>query len=180
MSRSPPLVFLCYIPTIETPVVRGWSNQPLVVKFRYFPSATIFFDRQIFSIFSFGLWIMFIPRENSDRFFFSDLDQFNGPWDSFIVSQSVCSLKRCKETFSFHFFYYFFAVLLQRTSDATTSSGYQFKLLDHVLWFNGRFPRFSFGSTHTHFLFFPSIFSIKYKFIFFLNNIHFKIFRFFI
>ena len=146
---------------------RSGVKQPTTCRFRIFSFSHHLFDRQIFSIFSFGLWIMFIPRENSDRFFFSNLDQFNGLWDSFIVSQSVCSLKRWKETFSFHFFHYFFAVLLQRTSDATTSSGYQFKLLDHVLRFNGRFPRFSFGSTHTHFLFSPLFFQSNNIFLFF-------------
>ena len=54
LSRSPPLVFLYYIPTIETPVVWGWSNQPLVV-FGYFPSATIFLIGKYFNI---PLWAM--------------------------------------------------------------------------------------------------------------------------
>lgn len=39
---------------------------------------------------------LFVPRENSDRISFCDLDQFNGPWDLFTVGSYV-------ERFSFLF-----------------------------------------------------------------------------
>ncbi|KAK4005619.1 hypothetical protein OUZ56_007319 [Daphnia magna] len=32
---------------------------------------------------------LFVPRENSDRISFCDLDQFNGPWDLFTVGSYV-------------------------------------------------------------------------------------------